>query len=65
MADTNQIEPTDFIVKSKVKELISEAGMRISAEAWNDLGHQVTRAVKTAIRRAKANDRKTVRGCDF
>ncbi len=65
MSDSNMINAADFVVKSKVKTIIAEADMRISAEAWNDLGHQVTRAVKTAIRRAQANGRKTVRGCDF
>ncbi len=59
------ISAQEFIVKSKVKVLIKEADMRISGEAWNSLGHQVTRAVKQAIRRAKANGRKTVNGSDF
>ncbi len=65
MADSNHINPSDFLVKSKVKAILSEADMRISSDAWNDLGHQVTHAVKTAIRRAQANGRKTIRGCDF
>ena len=65
MADSNHIDPADFIVKSKVKAVLSEAEMRIAADAWNDLGHHVTRAVKIAIQRAQANGRKTVRGCDF
>ena len=63
MAD--KIEPSDLIVKSKVKALFAEAEMRVSQEVWNELGHSVTRAVKTAIRRAKANGRKTVKGMDF
>ncbi len=65
MAEPNQIQASDFIVKSKVKVLFAEANMRISGDAWNDIGHQVTRAVKEAIRRAQANSRKTVKGCDF
>jgi len=65
MPDQAPISPSDFIVKSKVKTLLAEADMRISGDAWNDVGHQVTRAVKQAIRRAQANGRKTVRGCDF
>ena len=60
-----KVDPSEFIVKSKVKVLIKEADMRISAEAWDALGHQVTRAVKQAIRRASANGRKTVQGSDF
>ena len=62
---TERIEPSDFIVKSKVRQLISEAEMRVSQDAWNDLGHHVTRAVKAAIRRATANGRKTGPGTDF
>ncbi len=65
MAASDNIDPADFIVKSKVKILLTEADMRISADAWADVGHQVTRAVKQAIRRAQANGRKTVRGSDF
>jgi len=63
MAD--RIEPSDLIVKSKLRALFSEAEMRVSDEVWNEIGHGVTRSVKEAIRRAKANGRKTVRGADF
>ncbi len=65
MTDSNQINPAEFIVKSKVKTLVAEADMRIAGDAWSDLGHQVTRAVKSAIRRSKANGRKTIKACDF
>ncbi len=65
MAPSDSINPADFVVKSKVKTLLSEADMRISSDAWKDVGHQVTRAIKLAIRRAQSNGRKTVRGCDF
>ncbi len=65
MSDSNQINPAEFVVKSKVKAIVAEADMRISGDAWSDLGHQVTRAVKSAIRRAKANGRKTIKGSDF
>ena len=60
-----RIEPAALIVKSKVKTLFSEAEMRVSDEAWNEVGHIVTRSVKAAIRRAKANGRKTVKAADF
>jgi len=63
MAD--RIEPSDLIVKSKLRALFSEAEMRVSDEVWNEIGDGVTRSVKEAIRRAKANGRKTVRGADF
>ena len=62
---TERIDPADLIVKSKVKTLFAEAQMRVSGEAWNELGHHVTRAVKAAIRRANANGRKTVKASDF
>ncbi len=62
---TERIEPADLIVKSKVETLFAEAEMRVSPEVWNELGHQVTRAVKGAIRRAAANGRKTVKAGDF
>ena len=64
MTAKEKLNPADFIVKSKVKELIKEAGMNASAEIWTELGHGVTRTVKVAITRAKANKRKTVKGCD-
>lgn len=64
MADSAKIDPAEFVVKSKVKVLIKEAGMNASAEIWEELGHQVSRSVKLAIGRAQANRRKTVKGCD-
>jgi len=63
MAD--RIAPVELIVKSKAKVLFAEADMRVGADAYSELGHQVTRAIKQAIRRAKANGRKTVKGSDF
>jgi hypothetical protein len=60
-----RIDPADLVVKSKVRVLFAEADMRASADVWNEVGHQVTRAVKSAIRRAKANGRKTVKASDF
>ncbi len=64
MSDT-RIDPADLIVKSKVKTIIAEADMRASADIWNELGHEVTRTLKAAIRRAQANGRKTVKAADF
>jgi histone H3/H4 len=61
----SRVEPSDLVVKSKVRVIISEADMRVSDEIWNELGHTVTRKVKEAIRRAKANGRKTVKASDF
>jgi len=62
---SEKVVPAELIVKAKVRTLLKEADMRVSDDAWNELGHQVTRSVKSAIRRAKANGRKTVRGSDF
>ena len=62
---SEKIPPAELVVKSKVRTLFKEADMRVSDEVWNEIGHQVTRSVKTAIRRAKANGRKTVKGTDF
>ena len=64
MSET-RVEPADLVVKSKVKVIVAEADMRVSAEVWNELGHEVTRALKAAIRRAQANGRKTLKACDF
>jgi len=63
--DANRIDPTELIVKAKIRTLLSEAGMRASDEIWNELGHTVSRKVKEAIRRAKANGRKTLKAADF
>lgn len=60
-----RINPADLIVKSKARTLFAEADMRVSSDAYNELGHAVTRAIKQAIRRAQANGRKTVKGSDF
>jgi histone H3/H4 len=62
--EDSKLDPADLIVKSKVKTLIKEAGMNASAEIWTELGHVVTKKVKSAIRRAQANGRKTVKATD-
>jgi len=63
MAD--KIELSELIVKSKVKVLFKEAGMNVSADVWEELGHKVSRAVKIGISRAQANGRKTVKAIDL
>ena len=65
MADGDKINRSEFVVKSKVKVLFKEADMKASSEVWDQIGHEVTRSVKMAINRAKANKRKTVKACDF
>jgi histone H3/H4 len=39
--------------------------MRVSEDFWDKLNEVVEKEVKNAIERAKANGRKTVRGCDL
>ena len=65
MPTEERIDPVELIVKSKVRALIGEADMRASDEIWKELGHTVSRKVKEAIRRAKANGRKTLKAADF
>ncbi len=64
MSDIDKTPPSDFIVKSKVRDLFREADMKASADVMDELGYRVTRSVKRAIARAKANGRKTVRSHD-
>jgi hypothetical protein len=56
-------EKRSLVVKSAVKGLIK--GMRVSGDFWKALDERVTWKVKKGIERAKANGRKTVRGCDL
>ena len=65
MSASEKITPVEFVVKSKVKQLLKESDMHASSDIWDVLGHTVTRAVKQAIGRAQANKRKTVRSYDF
>ncbi len=65
MAEDARVEPAEMIVKSKVRQILRDAEMRGSEEIWNELGHTVTRSLKAAIRRARANGRKTVKASDF
>lgn len=65
MTDADKIDLADFVVKSKIKVLIKEAGLRASDDIWRELGHRVSRTVKIAIQRAQANGRKTVKACDI
>ena len=64
MSKGERIDPAEFVVKSKVRQLIREADMQVSADLWDELGRSVGRRVKMAISRAQANGRKTVRASD-
>lgn len=61
---SEKIPYADFVVKSKVRTLIKEADMNVSADAFDQIGRAVTKSVKRAIYRAQKNGRKTVRGSD-
>ena len=42
MTRENKIAPSDVVVKSKVNEIIREAGMNAASDLWDALGHRVT-----------------------
>ena len=54
-----------MVVNSKVKEFIKAEGCQTSGDVPETLSKSVERLLKAAISRAKANGRKTVRGCDI
>jgi len=55
----------EYVVKSKVAELIRSQGMMMASDAVDALDKVVESAVKTAIKRCKSNGRKTVKPYDF
>ncbi len=55
----------NIVYKSKVQELLKEHGLRMSGDAVDAVDDMVEEAIKKAAERAKANGRKTVKGCDF
>lgn len=54
----------DFIVKSKVKEYLSNSKCYSSGDVVDALNATVAWYLEQAAKRAKANKRKTVRGYD-
>ena len=64
MEDDARIAPADLLVKSKLKKIAAENEFRMSEEVFKELGHVVTRHLKRAMARAKANGRKTVKAQD-
>ena len=52
-----------LVVKSAIRNLLK--GVRVSEDFWKELDERVKWKVTRAIARAKANGRKTVRGCDL
>jgi len=58
----NTVKRMAYVVKSAVKALLK--GMRVGGDFWEELDACISSKVKRAVERAKANGRKTVRGCD-
>ena len=54
-----------LVVASKIKESIKSSDMNTAGDAVDGLNAQVMKMVKSAVDRAKANGRKTVRAVDF
>jgi histone H3/H4 len=55
----------NYVYKSKLYEVLKAHGMRLSGDAIDAVDEMVEEAIKKAAERAKANGRKTVKGCDF
>ncbi|NNG08448.1 MAG: DUF1931 domain-containing protein [Desulfobacteraceae bacterium] len=55
----------NYVYKSKLYEVLKAQGMRLSGDAIDAVDEMVEDAIKKAAERAKANGRKTVKGCDF
>ncbi len=55
----------NYVYKSKLYEVLKAQGMRLSGDAIDAVDEMVEAAIKKAAERAKANGRKTVKGCDF
>lgn len=54
-----------LVVQSKVKEVAKNANMNTAGDFGGALSTKVEGMVKEAVNRAKANGRKTIRGCDL
>ena len=55
----------DLVIQSKVKEHIKEQDMRMSGDFVDALDEKVKGLVEEAARRAKGNDKKTVKPNDL
>ena len=54
-----------FVVKSAVKSSVSKSKMRISGDFWKALDATIDDMLKSAVKRAKDNGRKTLRAADL
>lgn len=55
----------NYVVASKVKEAISDAGLRSSGELPDAFNEMIANKIDKAIKRAKANGRQTIRPEDL
>jgi len=54
-----------LVVQKRVRELAAEMGVRLSAEALQELEARVKVILMDAARRAQENGRKTIKAHDF
>ena len=54
----------DLVVKSKVREVASSKGFRVSGDSFDALSGVVADCMNKAMDRAKSNGRKTIKGYD-
>lgn len=54
-----------LVVQSSVKEVIKSANGNTAAEVIDALNNVIDEIIRKAVERAKANGRKTVKGCDM
>jgi len=59
------IKMTTLIVKKSCKEAAGKEGVRLPTSALEALDKKVAMMIKEAAKRAKANNRKTIKDCDF
>ena len=54
-----------LVVQSKVKDVVKGKGMNTAGDLAEGLSKEVTVLIDKAVKRAKANGRKTVRAADI
>lgn len=60
-----QFYSMSYVVASKIKELVKKMDMMASGDLAEAASSFLEDALKTAVKRAKENGRKTVRPCDL
>jgi histone H3/H4 len=54
-----------YVVTARVKELMKENDMRMSGDAMNAINWMIEEALRKAVKRARANGRKTLKPEDL